>query len=172
MSQSITPSPFIPRDGYSLQGYIKAVEGFYPAVRFTYRRMSMQTLGEMETQMGKLPNNGAKYRFQADVVFKVNLLLRWDVVDANGKAVECTADNLFRLFRPIFTAIIGIITGYEASDLDEDAPHKQESPSDLLANIGAESETDGEEADAKNSGAGCDSSSPSPQSTTSLVESA
>ena len=137
------PPAFIRGDGYFERGYLRGVKGLHPDVRFTYRPMKIQRLGWLQSAIEKVGNNQDKsYLLQAQTIIKYNHLTDWDIADSKGEVLPITVDSLMDLRPAVFVGIVAIITGREASDVDDAPEHLQDSTEqDLVALYGGDAVT-------------------------------
>jgi len=105
---------YIP-DGYIEEGYIRAAAGLHGSVRFTFRPMRVVEQAALFGQrMLSLPEE-LQDRRCADVL--CSHLISWSVVDANGRTLELTAENILRLKPALFQRLLAIVSGIEPSDI-------------------------------------------------------
>lgn len=142
------PSPYID-DGYTEQGYLRAVPGLHPDIRFTYRPMTLAVRGRMMTRGEKCKDDAERFTVQAETIVQGNLLLEWNVSDRKGAALPISVENMLKLRPRVFLALVAIIAGVEPSDVDDQAPHlaAQRSQDDIAYILHGETG----DADAKNS---------------------
>ena len=146
---------FTTGDGYTEQGYLKAVPGMHPDVRFLFRPMSTPQRAKLLNAGDKTKDQLKLFRLQAEAIIEEwKLLLEWNITDVAGKALPVTVESMMKLKPRLFFGIIAIITGTEPSDIDDEAPHRQAEATKDLRTLLREDEETTEEADAKNSETG------------------
>jgi len=110
-----TVSAFIFDDGYTENGYIAAVPGIYPALRFEFRPMLIKEYLEYAKVSMKLEFFEDR-REMAHALTKK--LVRWDLKGRDGELVVFKPDNLLRLKLTLFDKLFKVVAGNVAPDND------------------------------------------------------
>lgn len=142
------PDPLFIPDGETRTAFIKASSGDYPAIRFTYRRATAMMLPNLGAVFGERTED--QIRAMAGVLSEQIIGLCTVGDDHQNQPVDgdITAERLLTMSPFLFRRVQAIVTGLAASD-----------PDPLDASVNGTAETD-----AKNSEAGCGSSSSTPGS--------
>ena len=115
-------SNYVPKDGYTLKGYIAAEKGIHNEFRFEYRPMMTEQKVAMNnglTRRAKDPLD--QERFLAKLV-AANHLVSWDLFDERGDEVPVSANAILEnLLPPIWTKICSIVMQAMPSDVDPSA---------------------------------------------------
>jgi len=108
---------FVPDDGYTEKGYIKAVPLLHDALRFEFRPFLAEERSKLLREQSELAEE--KRDFLIAQAFVAHLV-SWDLKDAKGNAIKIDLNIARRLKPALFYRIWAIILGSEASDLDPD----------------------------------------------------
>jgi len=106
---------FIPDDGYTEQGFIKADHHLHGELRFKFRPVLVERRSQ---HLAKIEDvTGDEFdRVTAKIVN--DHLKEWDLKDAKGEVVEITPKWLLRLKPQLFVRLHSIIIGTDTSDTD------------------------------------------------------
>lgn len=95
-------------DGYTVEDVvIPPMDHHYPAVRFSYRPATLRELRTIDKAISSPAT--IDEAIDATCEFVARHLVRWDVTDVNGNAVQITAANVDRL-DPVLAAMLFNIT--------------------------------------------------------------
>jgi len=119
MSESKTIRPdqsLFVLDGWTSKGYIAAVPGHFPSLRFTYRPcVPAERSLVIDSFQGK--SSEVQDRMTAEVL--ASRIKSWDAADPEGKPMPITKENIGRLLFPVFDRLSGIVIyGTQRSDVD------------------------------------------------------
>lgn len=114
---------YVPNDGFTEDGTLSEVPGLYPALKFSFRRLTAAEFGDYMQAAEKLSEKQAAKLIAAHLAGRIK---SWDLADGKGGVLPITADNMGRLVRALFSRLWKIIAGLEAPDTlgtaaDEDA---------------------------------------------------
>lgn len=141
---------FIIEDGYTEDGYIAAVPGLHPALRFRFRPMLPEEREAISDVIRQKPiAQGNKLMCEALAA----RIKSWSATNNKGEPLEITPSNVAKLRPKLQGSVYSIIAGYQASDLDPDAPEQADEPEDLALRALIEGRPVGDartEADQKN----------------------
>lgn len=101
-------------DGYTLSGYIKARDGFWDAMEFTYRPCTHAERVAYEDAVNK--SSGEKKSLcVCEAIFRH--LKTWNEVDDQGKPIRITKETIGMMKNGyLVDRLYNIITGWETSD--------------------------------------------------------
>lgn len=134
-------------DGYTRKGFIGAVPGLFPEIRFTFRPMLTQDRSVMTDRLTKAKPEMAD-RISAEAV--AARISEWDVTDSRGELVPISMANVLRLQPSALGRLFAIVTGTLPTDIDPEwSAGEQEAEADEQLRF-AISGTRPEEADTKN----------------------
>ena len=106
-------------DGYTKPGYIAAKEGFWNALRFTYRPATHAERTAYEDGI-RDSKGAAASRVVCTAIAKH--LTSWDETDKDGKMVPITAETIGRMENTFLVdRLYNIVRGWECSDPDPSA---------------------------------------------------
>jgi hypothetical protein len=147
---------FIPfDDGYTLPGFIKAVEGLHGSLRFSYR--PTPTLVR-SSWLKALENVDDEQYEQRTATILARKIVSWDFVDLEHKPVPITMEGALHLQPTIFRKLEGIVLGTLPTDIDPQwtESQKKESADNALDAVlrGCDPATLVQTKDEKNSAAG------------------
>ena len=120
---------FIPDDGYTEAGYIKANEQLYPELRFTFRPVLTELRSQHIASIEKVAADAYDRKTAAIVA---EHLTEWSVLDAKDQPVPITAKNILRLKPQLFVRLYGIVMGLDGSDVDPQWNDAQKQQQDNL----------------------------------------
>jgi len=121
-------------DGYNEDGYIEAVAGMYPALRFKFRRMvdsereahqrelakiagvSVRQLGNLSQADVRRMNPSAVRKLGCQTI--VGHVSSWDLRDANGCILPVTSELAWKLKDDLLGNLVAIVGSLRASDVD------------------------------------------------------
>ena len=121
----MSDSAFIPRDGYTKEGYVAAVPGLHPAVRFHYRPM----VGDQSIHWrdGFLLKPTETRKLVPAAALSDRHLVSWDIKHpTTGELVPVSLENITRLQPRVLERMFMIVTGFERSDEDPDRARPDE----------------------------------------------
>jgi hypothetical protein len=108
---------YIPEDGYTEPGYVKALPQVYDSpLRFRFRPPLPEERAEHFDAVEKLGSLQASQL--AENTFIAERIAQWDHADTEGKIQEITAVTVGRMKTPLVSKVYGIITGLQPSDID------------------------------------------------------
>ena len=107
-------------DGYNEKGYIEALPGQYPAVRFTFRRMTTTEAKQYNVELRRLPDQNDIFAMnELGAKYLASHVVTWDIRKANGETVPIAVAFLAqRLKREVFGRLLQIVSGQAPSDMD------------------------------------------------------
>lgn len=102
---------------YSEPGYIDAVPGLYDEpLRFTFRPLLPEEQAEHFEKVQKLTGRAKQRRAEAHLISE--RIVKWDLKDGHGDAVEPTAVNVLSLKPVLMSRLYGVVSGLDASDIN------------------------------------------------------
>lgn len=106
---------FVPDDGYTESGFIKAIPGLHGELRFDFRPFLVEERSKLLRELENLAQEK-----QDAIVAKtfVERLKNWDLKDRDGNAVRVSLGAARRLKPQLFYRLWAILLGTEASDAD------------------------------------------------------
>lgn len=118
---------FVPDDGYTEKGFIKATPGLHGDLRFEYRPFLVEERSKLLRQLESLAQEK-----QDAIVAKTfsERITAWDLQDKDGKEIPVSMNVARRLKPSLFYRLWAIILGTDASDLDPEWSNEQKT--DLL----------------------------------------
>lgn len=118
---------FVPDDGYTEKGFIKATPGLHGDLRFEYRPFLVGPRSKLLRELESL----AQEKQDAILAMTfVDRLTEWDLKDQEGNPVPVTLDKARRLKPSLFYRLWAILLGTDASDLDPEWDNEE--TADLL----------------------------------------
>lgn len=121
---------WVPNDGYTDKGFVKAEAGLHGEFRFTYRPFLVEERGKLLRQVESMPQEKQDAKGATELKER---LVSWSLVNGKAAAVPISLDVIRRLKPALFYKLYSIVLGTMASDLD---PEWEEAT--LLENIDAE----------------------------------
>lgn len=104
-------------DGYTQKGYIQNSDRkLYKAMRFTYRPGLIEERAEIWGN--EYRERPLKQSYQMTAVQLEKKILKWDVVDQDGKPVTITTRNILQLPSELFLVLQDVVFGFRPSDVD------------------------------------------------------
>jgi hypothetical protein len=114
-------------DGFSLQGYVRAKPGVYPAVHFKYRPIPASHRIRLFDNFKNLPDAEQAQRIADEMARKI---LWWDLKDPKGRELKCndaaTYRNLWSFH--LYNRLQEIVFEAEGGESDPD-PDAEPAPS-------------------------------------------
>lgn len=107
-------------DGYTRDGYIATVDRLYGELRFKYRPFLAEEDATLADATRRLPANTVVLNYAKTMAQRIK---EWNLLDSQGNAVPISAETVARLSPPLFHKLKGIVTGWEPSDEDPNAPN-------------------------------------------------
>lgn len=116
---------YIPDDGYTELGYIKANGRFHGEFRFEFRPMLIEERGPLFAAAGKMAADAYSRKCAAEVAKKLE---SWSLLDRQRHPVAISPANVLRLKPKLHDRLFEIVLGLASSDLDPtwDEQSKQE----------------------------------------------
>jgi hypothetical protein len=108
-------SVFIPDDGYTESGFIRARAGLHGALRFRYRPMLVEDRSRILGEFEHLRPEAAELKAAGEIHRR---LVWWDLCDGQSKPVPISLDVVRRLKPAVFARVWAIVLGTEPSDID------------------------------------------------------
>ena len=108
---------FVPVDGYTQPGYIKAEPYLHGALRFNFRPVTPATRSNW--LKGLSASDGEDYDRKTAAVME-SRIQDWDFKDLQGKSLEVKKSNLLSLHPAVFAKLERILMGLQATDIDPD----------------------------------------------------
>ena len=118
---------FVPDDGYTELGFIKATPGLHGDLRFTFRPFLVEERSKLLRQIENLDQE------KQDAIVAQTFyerLTQWDLTDQKGTRVPVSLRAARRLKPTLFYRLWAILLGTDASDLDPE--WSTEETTDLL----------------------------------------
>lgn len=118
-------------DGYDEKGFIKAVEGLHPAIRFEMRRMTAEEQRRHQKTIRRLGDNDTEY-FGVAAEMIAGHVTWWDVRHfdrhlKDASALPITKDAILRKLKPeVIAKLVSILSGMTPSDLDPEWESKED----------------------------------------------
>lgn len=142
-------------DGYTERGYVAAAPGQHPAVRFEFRRLTVEERRAWARRVGRIRKDADDGEFDAMAAELVaQHVAWWDVTLPSGKTLEISEARIARSLKPeLTTRILEIVSGQRPSDLDPEWDAHQDAE-EIEQAIGHVTPAELEEHRLKNSPAG------------------
>lgn len=113
---------FIP-DGYTESGFIAELKNIHEPVRFKFRPVLPEAV---RTLMNGFWEKTAKAQGEIVDQTLMRQLVEWDLTDHEGSPLEISVSNLRRIKKPLKDHLFNIVTCFEGSDDDSQAPENDE----------------------------------------------
>lgn len=106
---------YVPDDGYTESGFIKAIPGLHGDLRFEFRPFLVE---ERSRLLRKLENLAQEKQDAIVAKTFTERLKSWDLKDRKGEAVKVSLNAARRLKPQLFYRLWAILLGTDASDVD------------------------------------------------------
>lgn len=122
---------FIPDDGYTEEGYIKAVPQIHNALRFTFRPLLWEERTRMLAAADAATDKGQTDKYDRQIATMLSKhLTSWSLTDGRkdeAKEVPINVDIIRRLKPKLALSLYYVVMGLQASDIDPDWPEEKKS---------------------------------------------
>ena len=102
-------------DACTLDGYLAASPGLYPALRLRFRPA---TLSERAGMTDRQHEHSAGEFARGAAALMAQKIVSWEVLDAASPAPQISAESVLSLHAGLFRRLYLVVLGYEASDID------------------------------------------------------
>jgi hypothetical protein len=118
---------FIPDDGYTEKGFIKAIPELHPALHFEFRPMPYDERARLAKGMSTLQPLQQNHLYAKEMSQRI---MSWDLKNGQGDPVQIDASIFLKLKPALFERLLGIMIGTDAPDEDADSKDKKELAAD------------------------------------------
>ena len=126
--------PQLPNDGYTLDGFVEAKQGFGESVKFKYRPVTAEKQAMMTASLSLLqdtPTNPANFRKRAEII--KGRIISWDIKDDKGNPLLVNQTTIQNLAPELFWKLFGIVFGSIPTDINPEWEEEQQREENELA---------------------------------------
>lgn len=118
---------FVVDDGYTVPGYLEAVPGLHPALRFEYRPIQVMQRDAVDKSIA---SKGSAHAHQVVRSCVASRLTHWNAVDLKGEPLPIEPANVGTLPPLLYDKLFNVLLGYRASDPDPTATKAEQNEED------------------------------------------